>query len=189
MYELTMHSAAAMAQTDEATQTTVEDLVREHGRLVFRICWAVSRNHHDAEDASQEVFLRVLKHEKELASLVDAKAWLARIAWRVAIDRLPNKATVSLSDEDLAAKIAELRASGVSAEDGAANAQMQQMLARVMQSLPEELRAPLLLGGLQELSSREVAAALQIPETTVRVRQMRARQLLREKLEQLGGGR
>ena len=189
MYELTMHSVAAMAQTDEATQTRVEELVREHGRLVFRICWAVSRNHHDAEDASQEVFLRVLKHEKELAWLTDAKAWLARIAWRVAIDRLPKKAMVSLSDEVLAAKIAELRASGLSAEDGAANAQMQQMLARVVQSLPEDLRAPLLLGGLQELSSREVAEALQIPETTVRVRQMRARQLLREKLEQLGGGR
>jgi len=107
----------------------------------------------------------------------------------VAIDRLPKKAMVSLSDEVLAAKIAELGASGVSAEDGAANAQMQQMLARVVQSLPEELRAPLLLGGLQELSSREVAETLQIPETTVRVRQMRARKLLREKLEQLGGGR
>jgi RNA polymerase sigma-70 factor (ECF subfamily) len=107
----------------------------------------------------------------------------------VAIDRLPKRAEASLSDEDLAAKMAELRASGISAEDAAANAQMQQMLARVVQSLPEELRAPLLLGGLQELSSREVADALQIPETTVRVRQMRARQLLRGKLEQLGGGR
>ena len=115
MYELTMHSAAAMAQTHEATRTTVEQLAHEHGRLVFRICWAVSRNHHDAEDASQEVFLRVLKHEKELASLEDAKAWLARIAWRVAIDRLPKKAMLSLSDEVLTAKIAELRASGVSA--------------------------------------------------------------------------
>jgi RNA polymerase sigma-70 factor (ECF subfamily) len=189
MYELTMHSAAAMAQTQDDARTTVEQLVREHGRLVFRICWAVSRNHHDAEDASQEVFLRVLKHEKELASLTDSKAWLARIAWRVAIDRLPKKAVLSMSDEVLAAKVGELRAAGISAEDAAANSQMQQMLARVMHSLPEELRAPLLLGGIQELSSREVAEALQIPETTVRVRQMRARQLLREKLEQLGGGR
>jgi RNA polymerase sigma-70 factor (ECF subfamily) len=189
MYELTMHTVAAMAQAQDATQTTVEQLVREHGRLVFRICWAVSRNHHDAEDASQEVFLRVLKHQKELASLTDPKAWLARIAWRVAIDRLPKKTMVSLSDEELTAKIAELRTSGISAEDAAANLQMQQMLARVMQSLPEDLRAPLLLGGLQELNSREVAEVLQIPETTVRVRQMRARQLLRDKLEQLGGGR
>lgn len=189
MYELTMHSAAAMAQTQDATQTTVEELVREHGRLVFRICWAVSRNHHDAEDASQEVFLRVLKHERELAQIADPKAWLARIAWRVAIDRLPKKVEAALSDEELAAKMAELRAAGTSAEAAAANAQMQRMLARVIQSLPEDLRAPLLLGGLQELSSREVADALQIPEATVRVRQMRARQLLREKLEQLGGGR
>jgi RNA polymerase sigma-70 factor (ECF subfamily) len=189
MYELTMHSAAAMAQTQDAAQTTVEELVREHSRLVFRICWAVSRNHHDAEDASQEVFLRVLKHEKDLASIADAKAWLARIAWRVAVDRVPKKAETSLSDEDLAATIAELQAAGTSAEDAAASAQMQQMLARMIKSLPEELRAPLLLGGLQELSSREVAGALRIPETTVRVRQMRARQLLREKLEQLGGGR
>jgi RNA polymerase sigma-70 factor (ECF subfamily) len=189
MYELTMHSAAAMAQTQDATQTTVEELVREHGRLVFRICWAVSRNHHDAEDASQEVFLRVLRHERELAQIEDPKAWLARIAWRVAIDRLPKKVEAALSDEELVAKMAELRAAETSAEDAAANAQLQQMLARVIQSLPEELRAPLLLGGLHELSSREVAKALQIPETTVRVRQMRARQLLKEKLEQLGGGR
>lgn len=189
MYELTMHSAAAMAHTQDATQTTVEELVREHGRLVFRICWAVSRNHHDAEDASQEVFLRVVKHQRELAQIADLKAWLARIAWRVAIDRLPKKAEASLTDDAFAAKLAELQATGISAEDAAASAQMQQMLARVIESLPEELRAPLLLGGLQELSSREVAVALQIPETTVRVRQMRARQLLREKLEQLGGGR
>lgn len=37
MYELTMPSAAAMAQTQDATTTTVEELVREHGRLVFRV--------------------------------------------------------------------------------------------------------------------------------------------------------
>src|ERR1700686_5240020 len=62
-------------------------LVRDHSRLVYRIAYAVLRRHHDAEDATQETFLRVLRYSAKLAAVEDPKTWLARIAWRVAVDR------------------------------------------------------------------------------------------------------
>lgn len=187
MSELVMQSLAThMAKAGSVT--TIEQLVTEHARLVYRICFAVSRNHHDAEDAAQEVFLRALQHQRRIPTLEDPKSWLARIAWRIAIDRQPKAPMISLSDDHLAASLRELRAAGTSAEEAAAQTQTQALLARMIASLPEELRAPLLLGSLEELNSREVAAALEIPETTVRVRQMRARQLLKEKLLALAGG-
>lgn len=57
---------------------TIEALAVQHMRMVFRICWSILRNHHDAEDAVQECFLRVLKfqdriHESEIPGL----GWLA----------------------------------------------------------------------------------------------------------------
>src|SRR6266576_6861763 len=70
------------AATAERSRDEVLDaLVREHSRLVYRIAYAVLRRHHDAEDATQETFLRVLRYSSKLATVDDAKTWLARIAW------------------------------------------------------------------------------------------------------------
>ena len=71
----------------ENTDAMLEGLVREHSRLVYRIAYSVLRRHHDAEDAAQETFIRVLRYRWKLADVRDAKTWLARIAWRVAVDR------------------------------------------------------------------------------------------------------
>jgi len=67
----------------------MEEAVREHSRAVYRITFSVLRNHHDAEDATQETFVRLLRYGKEnrLASVGHLRAWLARVAWRVALDR------------------------------------------------------------------------------------------------------
>ena len=74
--------------SDERSQDEMlEALVREHSRLVYRIAYAVLRRHHDAEDATQETFMRMLRYRTKLSAVQDPKAWLARIAWRVAVDR------------------------------------------------------------------------------------------------------
>jgi RNA polymerase sigma-70 factor (ECF subfamily) len=59
----------------------------------------------------------------------------------------------------------------------------------LIDALPEQLRQPLVLSTIDELTSVEVAEVLGIAEGTVRTRLMRARQILRQKLEALGGGR
>jgi RNA polymerase sigma-70 factor (ECF subfamily) len=75
------------ATTVQSPEYALEDIVRQHARLVYRIVYGVLRNHHEAEDATQETFVRVLRYGKKLGKVEDHKSWLARIAWRVAVDR------------------------------------------------------------------------------------------------------
>src|SRR5580692_12678879 len=90
--EAVLNEAAKVPRSQDGSQDRsqdemLEDLVRQHSRLVYRIAYAALRSHHDAEDATQETFLRVLRYSRKLATVDDPKTWLARIAWRVAVDR------------------------------------------------------------------------------------------------------
>jgi len=168
----------------EAAAPTIEMLVSDHSRMVFRIAYSILRNHHDAEDAAQECFLRVWKHKNRLSEVSNVKTWLARIAWTTALDkRRSSRAMVSLSDEqsgtDLAQAIPDL---AIAADQQLASAQMQQMLERLIAGLPEDLRNTLELSTIQELNSAEIAEVMKIPEGSVRTRLFRARKQLKEKL-------
>lgn len=95
------NGAMALAETGE---DALESAVREHARLVYRIAYSVLRNHQDAEDATQETFVRVLRYGRKLEGVRDQKTWLARIAWRVAIERRKKLPEIPLDEqgEDLA---------------------------------------------------------------------------------------
>jgi len=67
--------AIATAQPTKA-ESLLEFAVREHSRLVYRIAYSVLRDPADAEDAVQEVFLRVLRYGNKAARIKDWKAWL-----------------------------------------------------------------------------------------------------------------
>jgi RNA polymerase sigma-70 factor, ECF subfamily len=174
---------------DDAGADLVETLVREQARFVYRVAYAVLRNHQDAEDAVQETFIRVWRHRSELRDVRDARPWLARIAWRVAVDKRRRPADLSLDQEEEAARgVRELRAKGAGAEELAISGEMQELLANLIASLPRDLREVLTLSTVEEMTSAEVGAALGIPEVTVRTRLFRARQLLKEKLGAVMGG-
>ena len=168
----------------ERTGEMVETLVREHSRLVYRIAYAVLRRHHDAEDATQETFMRVLRYSSKLAEVEDAKTWLARIAWRVAVDRSKRRGwTRELPLDDPEKPVLELASSDASADEAVQEAQLSATLEKLIQALPRKLREPLILSTIEEMSPREVAATLNINEAAVRSRVFRARQILREKLQ------
>lgn len=166
----------------------VESAVRLHSRLVYQITFSVLRNRSDAEDATQEVFLRLLRFRERLPDVRDMKTYLARIAWRVGLDRRPRLVPVSLDDAD-AAVARELRGSGAGADELAERAESRRLMERLVTSLPQDLAGALRLSMTEGLTSREVGEILGIPEGTVRTRLHRARRLLREALErELGGG-
>jgi RNA polymerase sigma-70 factor (ECF subfamily) len=165
-----------IAAQSEAEQ--VEAVVRQHARFVYQVAYAVLRHPQEAEDAAQETFIRVWKHAKELSGILNHRAWLARIAWRVACDRRRKHAVVA-SDETLL----QLAAGGASAEESLMRSQQMQLLERMIATLPNELRETLTLSTVEEMTSVEIAEVLSIPESSVRVRLLRARQLLREKLQ------
>jgi len=157
-----------------------EAAVREHARYVYRVAQAVLRNHHDAEDAVQETFLRFLRQPRSGSGIRKPRAWLAQTAWRVALDRRRQAASVSL--EEAADTVETLRAKGASAEEVAAHAQTLALVERLISGLPKELRDPLTLSTVEEMTSSEIGEVLGIPEGSVRERVSRARRVLAEKL-------
>ena len=181
---------AGRTESERTQDEVIEALVREHSRLVYRIAYAVLRSHHDAEDATQETFLRVLRYSSTLATVKDAKTWIARIAWRVAVDRSKKRGRqreTSLDDPENPA--VEARSSGPPQDQAVNGAQVSAALERLIATLPEKLRQPLILSAIEEMSPREVAATLGIGEAAVRSRVFRARKLLKEKLAQGAAGK
>jgi RNA polymerase sigma-70 factor (ECF subfamily) len=176
--------AVMLVRTNE---DALESAVREHARLVYRIAYSVLRNHHDAEDATQETFVRVLRYKKKLENVRDPKTWLARIAWRVAVKRSRKRPEVSMSEAETAQGVIELRSQLASAEESALGKQMAEMLASLIAALPDSLRDALRLSTIEELSPSEVAGVLGTSEASVRSRLFRARQILKEKLSALEG--
>jgi RNA polymerase sigma-70 factor, ECF subfamily len=173
-------------RTDAARrEEALEHLVRQHSRLVYRIAYAVLRRHHDAEDATQETFLRVLRYSSKLDAVEDLKTWLARIAWRVAVDRSKKRERArEIPLDDPEKPVAEAASPDAPADETAHGARVESMLEKLIAALPAKLREPLILSAIDELSPREVGAALGINEAAVRSRIFRARQILKEKLAQ-----
>jgi RNA polymerase sigma-70 factor (ECF subfamily) len=171
------------SKIERSPDQTLDELVREHSRLVYRIAHAVLRSHHDAEDATQETFMRVLRYSSKLAAVENPKTWLARIAWRVAVDRSKHhgrRREIPLEDPET--PLAEVASSDTSADATLRGTQIGAVLEKLIAALPEKLRQPLILSAVEEMSPREIAATLDINEAAVRSRVFRARQILREKL-------
>jgi RNA polymerase sigma-70 factor (ECF subfamily) len=158
-----------------------EAVVARQSHFVFRVVYAILRNRHDAEDAVQETFLKLYRNHTWKA-IEDERAFLARTAWRVALDcisksdRLPKQAPTDVQPDY------EPSSSAPNPEQHAIAAGQHTALHRMIDTLPEELRQPLVLSAIDELNSREVAVILGLPEGTVRTRLMRARQMLKQKL-------
>ena len=178
--ELILGEARTAARDrDEA----VESLVREHARVVYRIAYAVLRSRDDAEDAVQETFVRVLRHSNRITNVSNQKAWLARIAWRVAIDKSKRsrlRHEVPLETDDAVAE--RIASSDASVENALHEARIGAELEKLIAALPRKLREPLILSTVDEMTPREVSAVLGINEAAVRSRVFRARQILHEKL-------
>ena len=169
-------TAIAMAQPEEGL---LEVAVRDHARMVYRIAHSVLQNPSDAEDAVQEVFLRAVRYEKKMAGVRDQKAWLAQIAWRVAVERRGRVARDASRIDELEEN---LRAHSHGAERVLLEKEHSELLQRLIAGLPDQLRDPLVLSALEELSPREVGTMLGISEAAVRSRTFRARQILREQM-------
>lgn len=181
--------AIAAATTHE---NELERAVHEHSHTIYAIAYSVLHNHHDAEDAAQETFVRFWRHRKRWALIRDRRAWLARTAWRAALDMRGARHAHGDSDIPLSESVeavARLRAEGMPADEIAARGEMTALLDHLIESLPEDLRNALTLSLAEELSSLEVSAVLGIPEGTVRQRLWRARQILKEKLSVLLEGK
>jgi RNA polymerase sigma-70 factor, ECF subfamily len=168
---------AKMSEEDSrADQAAFQSFVERNLRFAFRVAWALLRNRSDADDVVQECFLRLYR-KRAWHDLNDERAYLARVVWRMARDRQRRPAR-----EEGGMEMDTVTAIDHSPEAAAVSSSGIARIHRLIDTLPEDLRQPLVLSTLEEMTSAQVAIALGIPEGTVRTRIQRARMLLRQKL-------
>jgi RNA polymerase sigma-70 factor (ECF subfamily) len=167
-----------------ATDQEFAALVERQARLLYRVAFALLRHPQDAEDAVQETLLKLVRtHAWRRAQ--DESAFLARAVWRNGLSKLAARRNEQASDFEAAAST--LPSPDASPEHEAQSAQRSQRIAALLDALPADLRAPLVLTAIQELTSAQVALVLDLPAGTVRSRSLRARQLLKERYVALYG--
>ncbi|MDP9049995.1 MAG: RNA polymerase sigma factor [Acidobacteriota bacterium] len=156
------------------------EMAERNARLMFRVAHGLLRTVQDAEDAVQEALLKLYRTDGWLR-MEDEKAFLARTVWRAGLDVVARRPRGTEGLDDKAGR--EFAAEGESAEQSMVGHDERALLWRLIETLPEQLRQPLVLGAIEEMTSREVAIAMGIPEGTVRTRSMRARAELKRRFE------
>jgi RNA polymerase sigma factor (sigma-70 family) len=156
------------------------ELVQRHGRLVHNVCLRILRDVHDAEDAFQAVFLVLARKAGAIRKRDSVASWLYGVAHRIAV-----RAKVQSRGRGAAPSESVDMAQPDPANE-AAWRELQPLLDRELDSLPEKYKAPLLLCYFEGKSNEEAAQLLHWPSGTVKGRLARARDLLRKRLEQRG---
>ena len=153
-------------------------MVERQAGFIFRIAYSLLRNAQDAEDTVQEMLLNLYR-KRAWVGLRDERAFLARVVWRTALDKLRQHQTDAAYNPSA---LPELASAAPDPERLAVSSDWTRRVHAMVDRLPEELRHPLALSTIDDLNSREIAEVMGIPEGTVRTRLMRARQMLRERL-------
>ncbi|MGB0034876.1 MAG: sigma-70 family RNA polymerase sigma factor [Candidatus Acidiferrales bacterium] len=166
-----------------------EVLVRRHTRRVFNLCYRFTGNSAEAEDLSQEVFLRIYR---TLASYQPAfggfPTWLTSVTRNLLVDhyRRTRRDRMTDSIEDAMPKLEEKHSSARTPDRLAMSAELSVQLQRALARLSPELREAVILRDLQGLEYNEVQVVLQVPEGTVKSRINRGRIELAKILEGMG---
>ena len=184
MQELVLTQPGRFAEMDlacEAEEASLrrdfEERLAECGPLAYRVARGVFRNSADAEDVAQEALLRAFRRFERLRDRTRFRAWLVRIAFRLAIDRV-RAAKRRETREALWSRQTALR----STEDVAAANEFQVRLDRAMEELADKHRLVLLLAAMEGHSLEGVAQIVGVPLGTVKSRLFFARKQLAEKL-------
>jgi len=148
-----------------------EELIDCYQRKVLSTAWRMLANREDAQDAAQEVFLRVHKYLHGFHSDQDFAAWLYRIIVNVCRDHMRKRASyhqVSSFESEREAGTLEALASNEDVEANAIRSQQRTMIGEALDTLSTKERAALVLRDLEGLSTEEVARVLGSSQTTVR---------------------
>jgi len=155
-----------------------EDLVKVHTRRVFSICYRFTGSDSEAQDLTQEVFLRVFRSLKSFRSGEGSFAvWLARLSRNLLIDHYRRTKLERVTDSiEEQLPMLEEKTSMSSRTDGlVAGREASDLLQGALQKLSPELRETVILRDLEELEYKEIAQVLNVPEGTVKSRLNRGR--------------
>jgi RNA polymerase sigma-70 factor (ECF subfamily) len=160
-------------------ETAWEELVRLNTRKVYGLCYRFTGSGSEAQDLTQEVFLRIFRTLRTFRSAEGSfGTWLARVTRNLLIDhyRRTRQERVTDSIEEQLPMLEEAGATASARPDhGVAGREASEILQATLHKLSPDLREAVILRDLQEMEYREIAGVLQIPEGTVKSRINRGR--------------
>ncbi len=163
------------------------DIFHKHQRPIYNYLLRMTQNQTEAEDLTQETFIRVHRNLPSFRGEASLSTWLYRIATNVSFDHFrrnstrQDKGALSFEETDLDGKWA-IDETISTAEQLAAQSEMSTCVEGFIQRLPPTYRAALVLHDLQGLKNREIVEVLDCSLSTVKIRLHRARKKLRAAL-------
>ncbi|MGE5131066.1 MAG: RNA polymerase sigma factor [Sphingomonadaceae bacterium] len=162
------------------------EIMRLHNQRLFRTARAILRDDAEAEDAVQEAYVQAYRALPDFRGEAQLSTWLVRIVANEALGRLRKRRrgaqVIALGADAECAEEPMDPDNTAQPERAAERAQTRRLIEAKIDALPDTFRAVFVLRAVEELSVEETAAALGIPEATVRTRYFRARAILREAL-------
>ena len=156
------------------------ELIRRHQRRVFNIAYRLLQDPLEAEDAAQEVFLKVYQHAERYEPKASVSAWLSRITANHCLNVLRQRRPLESLDQEAAP---ELPDPGASPLELLEQQDLGQRLAGLLAALPENQRRALVLKQFADLSYQEIGEILKISPQAVDCLIKRARQTLKKALK------
>ncbi len=156
---------------------TVEEVLAKYSDMVYRLAYARTMSQYDAEDITQDVFIKYMKHQHEFQDDEHRKAWLIRVTVNASKSLMTtawNRKKVSMEDVE-----------GVlEGKSGLDELDMDQLLLKEVAKLKEKYRIVVHLFYFEELSVKEIAQVTGMKESTVKSNLFRAREILKQNLKE-----
>jgi RNA polymerase sigma-70 factor (ECF subfamily) len=160
-----------------------EIIMRRYNQRLYRAALSILRDSAEAEDVIQDAYVRAYQHLNQFAGHAAFSTWLTRIAIHEALRRLHlrqrNPQITEFEEDEESMNITE---PSLDPEQQASMLELGQLLEEAVLELPGQYRSVIMLRDVEELSTAETAAALELTEENVKVRLHRGRAMMRDRL-------
>ena len=158
-----------------------EIIMRRYNQRLYRIARAILRNDSEAEDVMQDAYVRAYQHLDQFAGKAPFATWLTRIAVNESLGRVKLRNRIDQLDEneDEGRFSMSLAEAAPDPESAASTGELNKLLEAALLDLPEQYRTVVMLRDVEEMSTTETAAALELSEENVKVRLHRGRLMMR----------
>ena len=172
--------AFLIERANEGDQAAFGTLVERYQNAVYNLAYRMLGSPEEAEDAAQEIFVRIYRQLARYDPERKFSTWVLTIATNYCIDQLRRRRMQLVPLENI---IPWARAREAGPEGEALSRESRDEVQRLLRELPEKYRAVLILRYWQDLSCAEIADILKLPEGTVKTQLHRARKALGQLIE------
>ncbi|WP_010529104.1 RNA polymerase sigma factor SigW [Lentibacillus jeotgali] len=174
-------------QVKRGDQSAFEDIVSFYQNKIYQHCYRMLGNKHEAEDISQETFIRAYVNIHSFDDKRKFSTWLYRIATNLTIDRIRKRKPDYYLDAEIKGTdgldmYSQLATDSLLPEEEVQGMELQDYINQKISALPPKYRSVIILRYLEEFSLQEISDILNIPLGTVKTRIHRGREALRKKL-------